>query len=70
MSWCAEVGLTGWLMVAAVVALVVLATWAITRVFPATAAPLDVLERRLASGDVDLDTYRQLRAELVARSPA
>ncbi len=54
-----------WLLVIAVV------VWVISRLFPRAdqqevGGHSDDLEHRLAVGDLDPDTYRRLRAELVA----
>jgi putative membrane protein len=68
-------GVGGWLLMAAiwggVLAVIV---WAVLRLFPRGASrpagPGDgenaqsVLDRRLAAGDIDEDTYRRLRGEL------
>ena len=64
MSWCLREG--GWLMVAATILVVVAAVWAVTRLFP-TSVVVDaagVLDARLARGEIDVETYRGLRAEL------
>ncbi|MDM7488076.1 hypothetical protein QT969_07255 [Rhodococcus sp. CSLK01-03] len=66
-GWAAALAMTGfWLVLAGVV------VWAVVR----AAAPPDpgedarrILDRRLASGEIDLETYRALRDELDARSP-
>ncbi|KOS57877.1 SHOCT domain-containing protein [Rhodococcus rhodochrous] len=65
-GWTAALAMAGfWLALAGVV-------WAVVR----AAAPPDpgddarrILDRRLASGEIDLETYRALRDELDARSP-
>ncbi|MBX9243594.1 hypothetical protein ICW40_02100 [Actinotalea ferrariae] len=64
MSWCLNGG--GWLMVGATALVVLTAVWAVTRLFPTSvvADPAGILDARLARGEVDVDTYRRLRAEL------
>lgn len=74
-GWCSGMGVAGWLLMAAVwggfLAVVV---WAVTRLFPRSRPAGDdesaasVLDRRLASGEIDEDTYRQLRGELTGTS--
>ena len=70
MSWCLREG--GWLMVAATILVVVAAVWAVTRLFP-TSVVVDaagVLDARLARGEIDVETYRRLRAELAGTAPS
>jgi len=52
-----------------------LIVWLVTRLLPAgsggtthptSQSPLEVLDRRLASGEIDLDTWQTLRAALLA----
>ncbi len=71
MSWCWGLGAGGWLMVAASLAVLGSALWAVVRLFPAAPAPdpVAVLDARLATGEVDLDTYRTLRTELAGDVP-
>ncbi len=63
----------GWiLMILAWAALLGVIVWAVVRIFPGRAAtigasselPLEILDRRLARGEIDPDTYDQLRAKL------
>lgn len=63
----------GWiLMILAWAALLGVIVWAVVRIFPGRTAttgasgeqPLETLDRRLAHGEIDLDTYDQLRAKL------
>lgn len=66
--WCGQIGVAGWVgMVALWLLVVAVAIWAVTRLFPvqrgATAA-LDVLDERLARGDIDASQYRLVRQEL------
>ncbi len=39
---------------------------AVSQPAPGQESPVDILDRRLASGEVDLETYQQQRAALVA----
>lgn len=39
---------------------------AVSQPVPGQESPVDILDRRLASGEVDLETYQQQRAALVA----
>ena len=83
-GWCGGMGVGGWLLMAALwggfLAIVV---WAVMRLFPRsrqaagsgeTVAPgggesaASVLDRRLAAGEIDEDTYRHLRGELTGTS--
>lgn len=66
-SWCSGMGVGGWvLMIGLWVALLGVIVWAVTQLFPS--APrndaLDLLDRRLAAGDIDLGVYREARSEL------
>lgn len=69
-TWCGGMGAGGWLVVALFwAAFLGLAVWAVTRMFapaggPAAEAPRDVLDRRLAAGDLDPDEYRRMHDEL------
>lgn len=70
-SWCGGMGVGGWLvMLLFWGAFLGLAVWAVTRMFtPAGSSqtsddPMEELERRLAAGELDLDTYRRIRDEL------
>ncbi len=72
--WCGQMGAEGWLLTVAVWAVVLaLVVWAVSRLFPARPAerptPHDVLDARLAAGDLDPQTYRSLREELDGRRP-
>jgi putative membrane protein len=73
-GWCGGMGVGGWLLMGLMwggfLAVVV---WAVMRLFPRhggdrrqgdAGSPTDVLDRRLAAGEIDEDTYRQLRGEL------
>lgn len=66
-SWCSGMGVGGWiLMIGFWVALLAVIVWAVCRLFPSTPKhdPLDLLDRRLASGDIDPAAYREARSEL------
>ena len=70
-TWCTASSGLGWVvMVAAWAALVGLAVWAVCRLFPAQvrADARTVLEERLASGELDVEQYRELRDALDERS--
>lgn len=68
-----NMGTGSWvLMVLVWMALLAIIVWAVMRVFPGRASsggggverPLEILDRRLANGEIDADTYDQLRAKL------
>ncbi|HEY3548882.1 MAG TPA: hypothetical protein VGK17_22645 [Propionicimonas sp.] len=57
----------GWLtMIALLAAVLCFALWVVGRLFPALGGPdaRAVLDARLASGEIDIDTYRGLRSAL------
>lgn len=65
----------GWLVMSMFwIALIAAIVWAVARLFPSGSGrppaqqetPGEVLDRRLATGEIDLETYRALRAELEA----
>jgi putative membrane protein len=74
-------GFVGWLLMALFwVALIGLVVWALMRLVPAadggpearrsrSEEPREILERRLASGEIDVATYEQLSSKLDASSP-
>ncbi len=68
-GYCSGVGLGGWLlMVGLWVGFILLVLWAVSRLFPSTdrrGQAEEILDRRLAVGEIDPDTYRALRDELV-----
>ncbi|GGC07318.1 hypothetical protein [Cellulomonas carbonis] len=74
MSWCLGYGTGGWLMMGTSLVVLALAVWAVARLFPGAPPPplspdpMAVLDARLASGDIDLDTHRTLRDELAGRA--
>ena len=69
-------GLLGWLAMGLFwLILLGLIVWLVTRLLPAGsgettrptgASPLEILDRRLASGEIDLDTWQAHRAALLA----
>ncbi len=74
-GWCGGMGAAGWLLMALLWGgLLAVIVWAITRIFPPgrsrPAAPGvedgagSTLDRRLAAGEIDEDTYLRLRADL------
>lgn len=71
--WCSQMSAGGWVAMIAAWALVVgLAVWAVCRLFPAQRSPdpRAVLDTRLASGDIDPDTYHEVRRQLDGHQPA
>lgn len=71
-SWCSGMGVGGWLvMILFWGAFLGLAFWAVTRLFAPVQdrgadEPLQLLDSRLASGDLDPETYRRMREEMTA----
>lgn len=76
-GWDDGMGVGGWvLMSLAWVALIALVIWAISRLFPArsgratpeqtTETPGEILDRRLARGEIDTDEYARLRDALIS----
>lgn len=66
-SWCSGMGVGGWvLMIGFWVALLGVIVWAVTQLFPSSPRndALDLLDRRLAAGDIDPGVYREVRSEL------
>lgn len=74
-GWCGSMGVGGWLLMALIWGgFLGLAVWAVMRLFPRSgsrpAAPdggesaSSLLDRRLAAGEIDEDTYLRLRGEL------
>ena len=64
-------GAGGWIAMTFLwAAVLAVAVWAVTRFFPADARPdqqssaVDLLDRRLAAGEIDTEAYRQTRDEL------
>ena len=71
-AWCAPVGVGDWWWMVALWALVLaVVVWVVCRLFPSQHTPTarELLDRRLATGDVDPTIYRTLREELDGLSP-
>ncbi|HEY8645383.1 MAG TPA: hypothetical protein VIL77_05835 [Gaiellaceae bacterium] len=76
MNWSGGMGAAGWVLMSVFwVVLIVAIVWAMAALFgrndrsnSATIAdrPEEILDRRLASGEIDHDTYDSLRAKLQA----
>ena len=76
MNWSGGMGAAGWVLMSVLwVVLIAVIVWAMAALLGrtdrsggATIAdrPEDVLDRRLASGEIDADTYDALRAKLHA----
>ena len=80
-GWCGGMSAGGWLLMALLwggfLAVVI---WAVTRIFPRSRPggsrwgagggenAASALDRRLAAGEIDEDTYRRLRGELTRTS--
>ena len=72
-AWCsASSGAAGVLMVLAWAALVGVAVWIVCRLFPGQVRPdaRTLLEERLASGEVDVEQYLELKRVLDDRPDA
>ena len=67
-GFCNGMGAGGWLlMIGSWVAVLGLIVWALTRIFPTDEPVRDAqrtLDRRLAAGEIDAQTYRLIRDEL------
>lgn len=79
-TWCSGMGLGGWVvMIGLWVGVIAAAVWGITRLFPTgqpqptpdgwTGTPREILDQRLASGQIDSQTYQQLLRELTLKRP-
>lgn len=67
-GYCSAMGPGDWLlMIGLWAAFLAVVVWAVSRLFPSGARRRteDVLDQQLAAGDIDADTYRRLRGELV-----
>ena len=65
--WCGQMGIGDWAgMVAILVVVLALVLWGVSRLFPARedSTARAILDARLASGELDSQTYRMLRREL------
>jgi putative membrane protein len=67
-GYCGGMGVAGWLvMIAFWGGFIALVLWAVTRLFPTSdrgGEAVELLDRRLATGQIDAETYRQVRDEL------
>ena len=72
-------GTTGWIFMALFwIVIIGLVVWAVMALLPANRtggaaqleSPGDVLDRRFARGEIDVDQYRLARAELAENQPA
>ena len=75
-------GAGGWVvMIVLGTALLALIAWAIARIAPSrsddvreprrsTDEPVEILDRRLARGEIDVETYEQLRSKVSSRTAA
>lgn len=67
-GYCGGMGLGGWLLMIGVwVALIAVVVWAVTRLFPTAPRRADaeeLLDQRLATGEIDPGTYRTAGQEL------
>ena len=77
-GWCGGLGVGGWLLMALLWgSFLAVVIWAVTRLFPGSrsgraepSAPSGresaggILDRRLAAGEIDEDTYVRLRGDL------
>ena len=76
MNWSGGIGTTGWVIMAVLcVALIAAVVWAIAALVSrndsasgvtTAVGPEEIVERRLANGEIDLETYDTLRAKLRA----
>lgn len=67
-----DMGSGGWIaMILYWTVLVLVVVWAVSQLRPAAPAerPLEILDRRLARGEIDTATYEQLRAKLTGSAP-
>lgn len=76
-GWGGGAGVVGWLFMTVLwVALIVAIVWAVANLFPTRPGeagptqlaerPEDILDRRLARGEIDAPTYDELRSKLRA----
>lgn len=70
-GWCTGMGAGGWvLMVLLWGGFLAVVVWAVTRLFPRSRPgaggedAASALDRRLAAGEIDEETYQRLRGEL------
>lgn len=76
-NWCSGMGIGGWfVMIGLWAALIAAVVWAITRLFPDAhsgrdvaetgGTPREILDRRLATGEIDPQTYDRLVHDLTS----
>ena len=82
MGYGSGMGAGGWIaMTVFLIALLVLVVWGVTRLLPAggrgpdagpprAETPEEILDRRLAAGDIDVESYDELRGKLRAAHAA
>jgi putative membrane protein len=66
-GYCNGLGVGGWiLMIGMWVAFLILVVWAVSRLFPSDSQPdpLDTLDRRLATGQIDPESYESALDDL------
>lgn len=72
-GWYGDMSVAGWLLMMLFwVALLGVIVWAVARLFPArhgapgelAERPEEILDRRLAQGEIDQETYEAMRARL------
>lgn len=81
-AWCSGMGVGGWVvMIGLWVGLIAAAVWGIARLLPAnqrqsrparddwSGTPREILDKRLASGQITPQTYEQLLRELTITRP-
>lgn len=70
MGWATHMSVAGWtLMIAGWAVVIGLIVWVVTRLLPGAddspaETPRQILDRRLAAGELDLSSYERLRARL------
>jgi putative membrane protein len=79
-GWGYGMGAGGWVLMSVVwLLLIAVVVWAVIRLFPRSEdrapepppeRPEEILERRLARGEIDPETYDTLRDKLEERTPA
>jgi putative membrane protein len=70
--WCGQTSAGGWVVLVVAWAVVLgVAVWAVCRLVPAQRSPdpRAVLDARLASGEIDVDTYQQVLQQVGGQRP-
>lgn len=65
--WCTQMTAGGWLVMVVVwVGILALVVWGLGKLFPAQpdADARSILDARLASGEIDAETYRTIRSQI------